>query len=53
MPVYFESAEQPSTQDLADLEKIYLDAPDWLITPFTNAINKPSAGYYLTYVCAH
>ena len=37
MPVYFESAEQPSTQDLADLEKIYLDAPDWLIAPFSNA----------------
>ena len=37
MPVYFESAEQPSTQDLADLEKIYLDAPDWLISPFTDA----------------
>lgn len=37
MPVYFESAEQPSTQDLADLEKIYHDAPDWLIAPFSNA----------------
>ena len=37
MPVYFESAKQPSTQDLADLEKIYHDAPDWLIAPFSNA----------------
>lgn len=37
MPVYFESAEQPSKQDLADLEKIYLDAPDWLISPFADA----------------
>ena len=37
MPVYFESAEQPSKQDLADLEKIYLDAPSWLISPFANA----------------
>lgn len=37
MPVYFESAEQPSTQDLADLEKIYLDAPDWLVSPFVDA----------------
>jgi GNAT superfamily N-acetyltransferase len=37
MPVYFESAEQPSDQDLADLEKIYLDAPDWLLLPFANA----------------
>lgn len=37
MPVYFESAEQPSTQDLADLEKIYLDAPNWLLAPFADA----------------
>jgi len=37
MPVYFESAEQPSDQDLADLEKIYLDAPDWLLLPFADA----------------
>lgn len=37
MPVYFESAEQPSAQDLADLEKIYLDAPSWLIAPFGDA----------------
>lgn len=33
MPVYFESAEQPSAQDLADLEKIYADAPSWLFAP--------------------
>lgn len=37
MPVYFESAEQPSAQDLADLEKIYLDAPSWLIAPYGDA----------------
>ena len=37
MPVYFESAIQPSAQDLADLEKIYLDAPNWLIAPFADA----------------
>ncbi len=37
MPVYFESAEQPSAQDLADLEKIYLDAPSWLLLPFADA----------------
>ncbi|MDY7220209.1 acetyl-CoA sensor PanZ family protein [Denitrificimonas sp. JX-1] len=36
MPVYFESAEQPSTQDLADLEKIYADAPAWLLPPYAN-----------------
>ena len=37
MPVYFESAEQPSAQDLADLEKIYADAPAWLLTPYADA----------------
>ena len=37
MPVYFESAEQPSTQDLADLEKIYADAPSWLLPPYIDA----------------
>ncbi len=37
MPVYFESVEQPSKQDLIDLEKIYLDAPGWLISPFADA----------------
>ncbi len=37
MPVYFESAEQPSTQDLADLEKIYADAPNWLLPPYSDA----------------
>ena len=37
MPVYFESAAQPSAQDLADLEKIYADAPAWLIAPFADA----------------
>lgn len=37
MPVYFENAAQPSTQDLADLEKIYADAPSWLLTPYADA----------------
>lgn len=37
MPVYFESATQPSAQDLADLEKIYADAPDWLLPPYADA----------------
>ena len=37
MPVYFENAVQPSTQDLADLEKIYADAPAWLLAPFADA----------------
>ena len=37
MPVYFENAAQPSAQDLADLEKIYADAPSWLLTPYADA----------------
>ena len=37
MPVYFENAAQPSAQDLADLEKIYADAPNWLLTPYADA----------------
>ena len=37
MPVYFESATQPSQQDLADLEKIYADAPSWLFAPYADA----------------
>ena len=44
MPVYFESAAQPSQQDLADLEKIYTDAPDWLLSPYKNAAELISAG---------
>lgn len=34
MPVYFEDAVEFSAQDLADLEKIYADAPDWLLPPY-------------------
>ena len=37
MPVYFENAAQPSAQDLADLEKIYADAPSWLLAPYADA----------------
>lgn len=37
MPVYFENATQPSAQDLADLNKIYADAPNWLIAPFVDS----------------
>lgn len=44
MPVYFESAVQPSQQDLADLEKIYADAPDWLLSPYKNAADLISTG---------
>lgn len=44
MPVYFESAVQPSQQDLADLEKIYADAPKWLLAPYKDAAELISAG---------
>jgi len=37
MPVYVESATQPSSQDLTDLAKIYADAPEWLLTPYASA----------------
>ena len=37
MPVYVESVTQPSPQDLTDLAKIYADAPDWLLAPYSSA----------------
>lgn len=37
MPVYFEDAVEFSAQDLTDLEKIYADAPDWLLPPYADA----------------
>lgn len=37
MPVYVESVTQPSPQDLTDLTKIYADAPDWLLAPYSSA----------------
>lgn len=33
MPVLVEAVSAPSAQDLADLAKIYADAPDWLLAP--------------------
>ncbi|MGY4531498.1 GNAT superfamily N-acetyltransferase [Pseudomonas sp. TE3786] len=36
MPVLVEVISEPSSQDLLDLQKIYQDAPDWLLTPFAN-----------------
>lgn len=36
MPVLAEEINEPSGQDLTDLQKIYSDAPDWLIAPFAN-----------------
>ncbi|MFT0213380.1 acetyl-CoA sensor PanZ family protein [Pseudomonas sp. F1_0610] len=37
MPVYVETATAPSTQDAADLVKIYADAPEWLFAPYVDA----------------
>ncbi|CAB5521557.1 aspartate 1-decarboxylase autocleavage activator PanM [Stutzerimonas stutzeri] len=37
MPVYVESITQPSPQDLTDLAKIYADAPDWLLAPYSSS----------------
>ncbi len=37
MPVYVESVTQPSPQDLTDLAKIYADAPNWLLAPYSSA----------------
>ncbi|MEN0108515.1 MAG: acetyl-CoA sensor PanZ family protein [Pseudomonas sp.] len=36
MPVHVEVINQPSSQDLLDLQKVYNDAPEWLLTPFAN-----------------
>jgi GNAT superfamily N-acetyltransferase len=36
MPVRVDVINEPSSQDLTDLQKIYQDAPDWLIAPFAN-----------------
>ena len=36
MPVYIENAAEFSQQDLADLEKIYADAPSWLLKPYAD-----------------
>lgn len=44
MPVYFENADQFSPQDLADLDKIYADAPAWLIPPYANGAALIKAG---------
>ena len=37
MPVIVETVSAPSAQDRSDLEKIYADAPDWLLPPFADA----------------
>lgn len=44
MPVIVEAVTQPSAQDRLDLEKIYADAPAWLLTPHANAQTLIDAG---------
>ena len=36
MPVLAEEIIEPSSQDLIDLQKIYQDAPEWLLAPFAS-----------------
>lgn len=44
MPVIVEAVTQPSAQDRLDLEKIYADAPAWLLTPHADAQALIDAG---------
>src|SRR5690606_6717583 len=37
MPVYVENLSLASPQDRRDLELIYADAPEWLLTPYPQA----------------
>src|SRR5699024_2283082 len=46
MPVYFEDAVEFSAQDLADLEKIYADSPDWLLPPYADAATLIQQGIH-------
>ncbi len=44
MPVIVETVAQPNAQDRADLEKIYADAPAWLLAPYPDAASLIDAG---------
>lgn len=44
MPVIVEAVVQPSAQDRTDLEKIYADAPAWLLAPHADAASLIEAG---------
>lgn len=44
MPVIVEAVTQPSAQDRSDLEKIYADAPAWLLAPYPDAAALIDAG---------
>lgn len=37
MPVFLEQVQLPSSQDTIDLEKIYAEAPNWLLPPYGSA----------------
>lgn len=37
MPIVVESVQSATPQDREDLQKIYRDAPDWLLAPFADA----------------
>ena len=40
MPIIVETPFPASPPDLIDLDKIYRDAPDWMLPPFANAIRR-------------
>lgn len=44
MPIVVESVHRATYQDQEDLQKIYRDAPQWLLPPFTDAQGLIEAG---------
>ena len=44
MPIIVELLNRPSAQDQLDLQKVYLDAPQWLFAPFDNEAQLIAAG---------
>lgn len=44
MPIVVESIKSATYQDQEDLQKIYRDAPDWLLTPFADGQHLIEAG---------
>lgn len=37
MPVFLEHVQLPGSQDRTDIAKIYAEAPDWLLPPYSSA----------------
>lgn len=37
MPVFLEHVQLPGSQDRTDITKIYAEAPDWLLPPYSSA----------------